>query len=93
MVEEILVFRGVKVTYAEYYSAIKCESREDCFTIEGIKPDQILSEGAIAFNLPTLGFSILGNELWSNGKYYIIKTNSLFDKNQIKPPIIRGRER
>jgi len=93
VVEEILVFRGTAVRYIARFMSIKCESDDECFEIAGIHTFQVAGRPAYAHEEPVYGLILEGNELWSDGNGYIIKYNPLFDKNQIKPPIIRGRER
>ena len=93
MVEEILVFRGEQVTYTFGMKTIVCVSEDDCFTIYNVEPIHVRGECVEIYFVFDKTPIIEGNELWTNGYDYIIKYNPLIDKNQINPPIIRGRER
>jgi len=75
--EEILVFKGFEVTYNSIIKAIICEDADCCYYIKDVPPDQVTGVNArkIVFTSEGRYFLLQGNELWSNGKKWIIKTN------------------
>ena len=93
MAEKILVFRGDQVVYDSSRWEISCESEDDCFVITDVPPDTVIGLGVKTRLYKDGSVEVEGTELWKLGDYWIIEYNPLFDKNQIKPPIIRGRER
>ena len=73
MTERILVFKGDKVTYWSLERYILCESKDDCFFIQDVFPDDVVGIKTVEIFYPFRGFIIEGKELWSDGEKWIIK--------------------
>jgi len=71
--ERTLVFKGKRVSYLSREKAIKCESDEECFAIKDVDPEQMLLGASYAIIWRDGHFDLIGDELWTDGKQWIIK--------------------
>jgi len=73
MTEEILVFRGIDVTYSSAMRAIECVSKDDCFQIRDVDPRHVIGDGVAIIFFDHDIFEVYGTELWSDGELWIIR--------------------
>ena len=73
MSERFLVLRGLRIQYDSGYYDIQCITDEDWFEVRGVKPSEVIAEGARIKRYGDGAYQIIGNELWSDGEKFIIR--------------------